>query len=65
MLKSKDRPHSTRTDPIQLVRGKYIRKNDPLAKPTIAALPPSLQDRCIATPGLIAEIIDTSCVISS
>jgi len=50
---------------LQLVRGKYIRKNDPLAKPTIAALPPSLQDRCIATPGLIAEIIDTSCVISS
>lgn len=43
---------------LQLVRGKYIRKNDPLAKPTIAALPPSLQERCIATPGLIAEVID-------
>lgn len=42
----------------QLVRGKFIRKNDPAAKPFIAPLPPSLQDRCIATPGLIAEVID-------
>jgi len=43
---------------IQLVRGKFVRKNDPTAKPFIHPLPPSLQDRCIATPGLIAEIID-------
>jgi len=43
---------------IQLVRGKYVRKNDPTAKPSISPLPPSLQDRCIATPGLIAEVID-------
>ena len=43
---------------IQLVRGKFVRKNDPTAKPFINPLPPSLQDRCIATPGLIAEIID-------
>jgi transposase len=43
---------------IQLVRGKYIRKNDPTAKPIINPLPPSLQDRCIATPALIAEVID-------
>jgi transposase len=43
---------------IRLVRGKYVRKGDVLAKPVIAPLPPSLQDRCIATPGLIAEIID-------
>ena len=43
---------------IQLVRGKYIRKNDPAAKPFINPLPPSLQDRCIATPGLIAEVLD-------
>lgn len=42
---------------IRLVRGKYVRKGDVLAKPVIAPLPPSLQDRCIATPGLIAEII--------
>jgi transposase len=43
---------------IRLVRGKYVRKGDPLAKPVVAPLPPSLLDRCIATPGLVAEIID-------
>jgi len=43
---------------IQLVRGKYVRKNDPVAKPIINPLPPGLQERCIATPGLIAEIVD-------
>ncbi len=43
---------------IRLVRGRYVRKDDPAAKPVVAPLPPSLQDRCIATPGLIAEIID-------
>ena len=31
---------------------------NPAAKPFINPLPPSLQDRCIATPGLIAEVID-------
>ena len=43
---------------IRIVRGKYVRNNDPAAKPFISPLPPSLQDRCIATPGLIAEVID-------
>jgi len=43
---------------IQLVRGKFVRRNDPTAKPVISPLPPSLQDRCIATPGLIAEVLD-------
>jgi transposase len=43
---------------VQLVRGKFVRKNDPAAKPFINPLPPSLQDRCIATPGLIAEVLD-------
>ncbi|MEG3976371.1 transposase, partial [Microcoleus sp. herbarium8] len=43
---------------VQLVRGKFVLKNDPTAKPFINPLPPSLQDRCIATPGLIAEVID-------
>jgi len=41
----------------RLVRPKYVRAGDPLAKPVIALLPPSLQDRCIATPALIAEIL--------
>ncbi len=43
---------------IQLVRPKYVRIDNPVAKPVIAPLPPSLQERCIATPGLIAEVID-------
>ena len=43
---------------IQLVRGKYVRKDDPTARPFINPLPPCLQDRCIATPGLIAEVVD-------
>lgn len=43
---------------VQLVRGKFVRKDDPSAKPIVNPLPPSLQDRCIATPGLIAEVID-------
>jgi len=43
---------------IQLVRGKYVLKDDPTAKPFINPLPPSLQERCIATPGLIAEVVD-------
>ena len=43
---------------IQLVRGKYVPIGDPVAKPIISKLPPSLQDRCIATPGLIAEVVD-------
>lgn len=42
----------------RLVRGKYVRKGDVLAKPVVAPLPPCLLERCIATPGLIAEIID-------
>lgn len=43
---------------VQLVRPKYVRIDNPIAKPVIAPLPPSLQERCIATPGLIAEVID-------
>ncbi len=43
---------------VQLVRPKYVRIDSPVATPVIAPLPPSLQDRCIATPGLIAEVID-------
>jgi transposase len=40
-----------------LVRPKYVRRGDPLAKPVLAALPPSLQKRCNATPALIAEVV--------
>jgi transposase len=40
-----------------LVRRKYVRREDPEAIPVIATLPPSLQERCIAAPGLLAQII--------
>ena len=43
---------------IRTVRPKYVRIGDPLAKPVIAPLPPTLQDRCIASPALIAEVLD-------
>ena len=43
---------------VQLVRRKYVRKNEPCAKPLISPLPPCLQERCIATPELIAEVVD-------
>jgi transposase len=41
----------------RLIRRKYVRRGDPEAVPVIAALPPSLQERCIAAPGLLAQII--------
>jgi transposase len=41
----------------QVVRGKYVSIDNPIAPPVIAPLPPSLQERCIASPGLISEII--------
>jgi len=40
------------------VRGKYVLIGDPVAKPVISKLPPCLQERCVATPGLIAEVVD-------
>ena len=43
---------------IRTVRPKYVKIGDPLTKPIIAPLPPALQDRCIATPALIAEVLD-------
>jgi transposase len=43
---------------LQLVRGKYVLKDDPTAKPIISPLQPSLQDRGVATPALIAEVVD-------
>jgi transposase len=43
---------------IRTIRPKYVRIGEPLAKPLVAPLPPSLQDRCIATPSLIAEVLD-------
>lgn len=39
------------------VRKKFVRKEAPLSAPVIAPLPPCLQERCLATPGLIAEVL--------
>ena len=41
----------------RVVRRKYVRRGDPEALPVIGGLPPSLQERCIAAPGLLAQII--------
>lgn len=41
---------------LRIVRPKYVRKDHPFAAPVIAPLQ-SLQERCIAAPGLIAAII--------
>jgi transposase len=39
------------------VRPKYVRRGDMEQPPVIAPLPPSLQEACLAAPGLIAAII--------
>ena len=49
----------------RLVRRKYVRRGDLEAVPVIAALPPSLQERCIAAPGLLAQIIVSKYLRSS
>jgi transposase len=41
----------------RLVRRKYVRRGNPDTVPVIAPLPASLQERCLAAPGLIAQII--------
>ena len=43
---------------IRLIRGKFVLIDEASAKPIIAPLPPSLQERCNATPALIAEVVD-------
>lgn len=41
----------------RLIRRKYARKDSPYAPPIIAPLPASLQERCLATPDLIAQVV--------
>jgi transposase len=41
----------------RLIRRKYVPRDDQDGVPVIAALPESLQERCIAAPGLLAQII--------
>jgi transposase len=41
----------------RLVRRKYVQRSKPENPPVIAPLPPSLQERCLATPALIAQVV--------
>lgn len=41
----------------RLVRRKYVHREDRDVPPVIAPLPPMLQERCIAAPGLLAAVI--------
>lgn len=41
----------------RLVRRKFVRRDHPYAPPVIAPLPPQLQERCLAAPGLIAQVV--------
>lgn len=41
----------------RLIRGKYVRRDSSYAPPVIAPLPPVLQERCLATPDLIAQVL--------
>jgi transposase len=41
----------------RLIRRKYVRRDQPQQPPVIAPLPPSLQERCVAAPGLLAAIV--------
>lgn len=41
----------------RLVRPRYVRKADAEAAPVIAPLPARLQERCLATPALLAQVI--------
>jgi len=41
----------------RLIRRKYIKRGEMDAVPVIAPLPPVLQERCIAAPGLLAQVI--------
>lgn len=41
----------------RLVRRKYVHRTEKDFAPVIAPLPPSLQERCLATPGLLAQVV--------
>jgi transposase len=41
----------------RLIRRKYVKRRERYLAPVIAPLPPSLQERCIAAPGLLAQVL--------
>lgn len=42
---------------VVTIRPKYVRADHPYAAPVIAPLPPRLQERCGAAPGLLAHVV--------
>ena len=42
---------------LRLIRRKFIRRGELDAVPVIAPLPEKLQDRCLAAPGLLAQVV--------
>ena len=42
---------------VRTIRRKFVSREAPYQPPVIAPLPPSLQERCLATPGLIAHVV--------
>jgi transposase len=42
---------------LRLIRRRFVPKDNPYHPPVIAPLPPTLQERCLATPGLIAQVV--------
>ena len=41
----------------RLIRNKYVSRKDLDCAPVVGELPPALQERCVAAPGLLAAII--------
>lgn len=41
----------------RLIRRKFVRKDQPYRAPIIAPLPPSLQERCLGSPNLVAYVV--------
>ena len=46
----------------RLIRRKYARRDLPFNPPVIAALPPTMQERCLATPALISQVFISKCL---
>jgi transposase len=46
----------------RLVRRRFVQVDAPFAAPVIAPLPACLQERCLATPGLIAQVLTSKYV---
>lgn len=42
---------------LRQIRRKFVKLDEPFTPPVIAPLPPSLQERCLATPALISQVI--------